>query len=925
MAREGDTEDTLTGKLAELLRAEDTALADARAQFPARGKRVDVLVAIDGVRVAIEAKSGFDKKAAALDNAEGRLRARIADVAFGLCYPDGATTDSLASETLTWAVCVDPNLRDGPAWAEGDYRQFARELRGSPQLADKTDLAARILSDSLDEAVGMIPPAERVSLAKVLDLPPRKNRKSGEAEDYAPAAKRGLLVLATAMLFHNRLDSYLPHLERPPADAWPDGKVGDWPPMRLSACGASFTPRYALDEAWKAILAVDYKPIFEAARDALRTLPPTPAILSAIAAAVERCAELTTGSRHDLVGRIFHRVLDTARYDGSYYTSTPAATLLAALAIRERDVAKTNPADLRICDPACGTGTLLMAAAERIRDLAGASDDDFSRAMVEKALWGFDVNLTATHMAATTIGLLSPSTAFRNMEVHRPLFGTYSEDENGNLRPDENGQAHIGSLEFLDKERHTRFADRQMTMGDMREESKRIQGEQVEGGDIREPVPMDFVIMNPPFTRDSLRHDQFPPNVERAIKEREKLVLGRLARRKATRLHSSGGAFTALAEHLLKPNNAAIALLLPAVVATSPGNLEMRRHLAERFHIELIIVSHDVNRLWFSENTSISEMLVIGRRWSKGRKPPTRVVNLTRNPATPIEAMRLAEAISGTSDAWRSHVIQEIPSVRILKGDWFAINFLAPRLAESYRALVGGSVLPVQSLSQIASVGPAGQGIRGAYEPTDLPTKDGRRALWGQDTGILQTMAAKPDAYIEPMPGKLSQADAYWSQRGRLFIPAKLRLNTARVAAVWSAQPAVGSLWIPCRLVNFDEEATEKALTVYFNSSVGLLALLGGRSNKVLSRPEFSMDALRSVPVPHFGKLGNAARDRLTQAYESLSAAPLLPLPQMDADPARQALDDAVIQAIGIDAGWAAEIRRALSEEPCVTQKRYNP
>lgn len=924
MAREGDTEDTLTGKLAELLRAEDKALADARAQFPARGKRVDVRVTIDGVRVAMEAKSGFDKKAAALDDAEGRLRARIADVAFGLCYPDGATTDSLASETLTWAVCVDPNLRDGPAWAEGNYRQFARELRSAPQLADKTDLAARILSESLDEAVEMIPPAERASLAKVLDLPPRKNRKSGEAMDYAPAAKRGLLVLATAMLFHNRLDSYLPRLERPPAEAWPDGEVGAWPPMRLSACGASFTPRYAFDEAWKAILAVDYKPIFQAARDALRTLPPTPAILSAIATAVERCAELTTGSRHDLVGRIFHRVLDTARYDGSYYTSTPAATLLAALAIREQDVAKTNPADLRVCDPACGTGTLLMAAAERIRDLAGDSGDDFSRAMVEKVLWGFDVNLTATHMAATTIGLLSPSTAFRNMEVHRPCFGMYREDENGNIWPDENGQAHIGSLEFLDKERHTRFADRQMAMEDMRE-SKRIQGEQVEGGNIREPVPMDFVIMNPPFTRDSLRHDQFPPAVERAIKEREKLVLGRLARRKATRLHSSGGAFTALAERLLKPNNGAIALVLPAVVATSPGNLEMRRYLAEQFHIELIIVSHDVNRLWFSENTSISEMLVIGRRRSKGRKPPTRVVNLTRNPATPIEAMRLAEAINGTSDTWRSHVIQDIPSARILKGDWFAINFLAPRLADSYRALVGGSVFPAQSLSQIASVGPAGQGIRGVYEPTDLPTKDGRRALWGQNTSILQTMAAKPDAYIEPAPGKLSQANAYWSQRGRLFIPAKLCLNTARVAAVWLAQPAVGSLWIPCRLVSFDEEPTEKALAVYFNSSVGLLALLGGRSNKVLSRPEFSMDALRSVPIPNFGKIGDAARDRLAQAYESLSAKPLLPLPQMDVDPVRQALDEAVIEAIGIDAGWAAEIRRALSDEPCVTQKRYNP
>ena len=49
-----------------------------------------------------------------------------------------------------------------------------------------------------------------------------------------------------------------------------------------------------------------------------------------------------------------------------------------------------------------------------------------------------------------------------------------------------------------------------------------------------------------------------------------------------------------------------------------------------------------------------------------------------------------------------------------------------------------------------------------------------------------------------------------------------------------------------------------------------------------------------------------------------------LPLPQMDSDPVRHALDDAVTQAIGVDANLAAEIRRALSEEPCVTQKRYN-
>lgn len=83
------------------------------------------------------------------------------------------------------------------------------------------------------------------------------------------------------------------------------------------------------------------------------------------------------------------------------------------------------------------------------------------------------------------------------------------------------------------------------------------------------------------------------------------------------------------------------------------------------------------------------------------------------------------------------------------------------------------------------------------------------------------------------------------------------------------------------------------------------------------------MDALRSVPIPNFGKIGRGALDRLAEAYESHSAKTLSPLPQMDGDPVRQALDEAVTQAIGVDAGLTAEIRRALSEEPCVTQKRY--
>ena len=66
-----------------------------------------------------------------------------------------------------------------------------------------------------------------------------------------------------------------------------------------------------------------------------------------------------------------------------------------------------------------------MAAAERIRDLrtaaAGRLDQEDEELLglhlVENVLWGYDVNLTATHMAASTLGMLSPTTRFQRVNV----------------------------------------------------------------------------------------------------------------------------------------------------------------------------------------------------------------------------------------------------------------------------------------------------------------------------------------------------------------------------------------------------------------------------------------------------------------------------------------------------------------------------
>ena len=915
-----DQEELLNGKLAELLAAQGL---DARAERRESGRRLDIVVDVGGARVVLEAEAGFSaaKRREAVKDADARLRQGLTTVVFAVCYPDGATTDSLAESKPIWAARTRSELSGGAdaRWSEpGGIAELAEAVRQAGGAVGDADGAAQILSEALDAAVQRLSTPTRAIIAQALDLPAEQNKDrrllelhQRETDGYFIATKRGMLVVATAMLFHHRLQEHLP-LEAPPDFS------GAWPPANPTQCAARpETTIGAFLEAWRAIIEVDYRPVFEVACVVLETLPVSPDTAQALfvlAGDVAKIAGLIHGLRHDLLGRIFHRVLDTARYDGSFYTSTAAAVLLAALAIREEDCDWSDPGAverLRICDPACGTGTLLMAAAERIRDLrqrAGAVDEQDERrlslALVENVLWGYDTNLTATHMAASTLGMLSPSTQFNKINIHRTLLGVHD------------GVAYVGSPELLQG---------QLRLRPWPSVSQQID-ESPNGNDVngaKAPPPMDLVVMNPPFTRDSLRHDQFSQDDEAAIKRQEKDLLKDQPHRGAARLHSSGGMFTVLSEKMLKSERGVIALVLPAVVPTAPGNQALREHLASRLHIDTIVSSHDPERILMSENTTISEVLIVGRRWTGDEpKPPTRFVKLIENPSTPVDAVSTAAQIQRGRGRF---VVQQVDADRIAEGDWYATNFLSPFLVEESAALhrsLLDSAGPYAPMASLADVKPAGQRIRDAYRRSDVPTVEDRRALWFHKADATQSMHTRTDTFIEPKANKRHLADRYWEMRSEFLLGARLRLNTTRVAAVIIEQPAVGSLWVPCRPKDGSAD-TSHAICAYLNSAVGILALLSRRAHNVLSRPAFSLVTLRAIPVPNFPVLGDGVRDALAAAYEELKDKVLLPFPQMDKDPVRKRLDAAVTEALGLDAEWVAQVRRALGEEPSVTNRRY--
>ena len=82
-------------------------------------KRMDVVADVEGLRVALEAETGYRRKSQAIKDADARLRQKLATVVFAVCYPEGTTEDNLAEAALTWTVRVKAGAPSAE-WSTGD-------------------------------------------------------------------------------------------------------------------------------------------------------------------------------------------------------------------------------------------------------------------------------------------------------------------------------------------------------------------------------------------------------------------------------------------------------------------------------------------------------------------------------------------------------------------------------------------------------------------------------------------------------------------------------------------------------------------------------------------------------------------------------------------------------------------------------------
>ena len=431
------TETAYNFSLAKLLRLEGlNAEGEQRYDTGESRGQADVLLDFDDYAVVIEAEFGNPAKA----DADRRMPDKSPAIINGLpvlllvavgypkelaALPESKTQENLAqSNELKIAY-----RRWGETWSKEalscvadlveELRNYWVQSESGIRIEDTVKLAA----SAIDKAGDILTRAEP------------------QGEHDGPATKA--LIWLNAMLFQELLarhldPSLLPeHLDR--NTLRPDAEGG---------------PNHLVQQ-WLQILKINWWPIFHIAKETLK-MTPAPANNEALAVLKQAAAEIAeTGTirRHDVAGRIFHRLLDSRKFLATNYTTIPAAIMLSGLAFDESSscwngIDFANPRDvssLKIVDPACGSGTLIMAVAQEILKRArrarsdGVNERKVVRAILEDAIYGFDVVPAAIHLAASTLCMAEARQVIRDLNLWQVQHDV------------ENGVARLGSLDFLAK------------------------------------------------------------------------------------------------------------------------------------------------------------------------------------------------------------------------------------------------------------------------------------------------------------------------------------------------------------------------------------------------------------------------------------------------------------------------------------------
>ncbi len=978
------TEHTINDAMAELLRKTRYAWRDSnvvRSETTqlfagSRSRRPDILIAephtapvvvetevLPAINVEAEALSrlreelsGFGKPI--LSSIAIRLPQRLREVQ-GLALKQAIES----ANDLDFALYSVKNEQEHTrhpqsGWLTGNVIDLSILVQAATIPPALIDEAANLLETGVNQAAGLL--EEFVS-----SHPGAIQRVADELQqqDSTQTRRMATTILANAFMFHENL-------------AGGPGDLADVRPIDALRSPIMGFSKSAVLEEWYKILEVNYWPIFDISRRILQVIP-TPGssvLVGQLARTAQALVERNLMRSHDLTGTVFQKLIADRKFLAAFYTTPASATLLVGLAVNSDtllgDGDWSNPEDvksLRIADFACGTGTLLSTAYQRIsqiHELNGGDSAAIHPHMMERVLVGCDILPAATHLTASMLSGAHPTITYEGSAIFTQPYGIQ-----------EDGKIALGSIDLL----------RDMALL----EGSQITAKALEGTGSTEKdtwrfVPhgsFDLVIMNPPFTRATNhegRHENVPNPMFAAFgsNAEEQKSMAEAAKKLTTGTIAHGNAgeasvFLALADRKLAKDGM-LAMVMPLSLLTGTSWQKCRSRLAESYD-KLILISiagSDSKSLSFSADTGMGECLIIGKRNGKRQSRAIFIV-LEKSPEYPaygaVIARQIRQLINDNliraledSPVGGTHITvggelvgQAIDAPLPRSGSWNITRIADLSLAQSAYHLANKSrvwlptqtgpiKIPMTIVSQIGAIGPVHRdingtnpngSIRGPFELRQLrsgglPTYP---VLWAHNNKRERTMVFEADCEGTPRrAASNAEQQVVNAKAARVFETAShchsnldFRFNSQSTAIQFTGSKTIGGrAWISIQLPTAEYE---KALVLWGNTLLALLMFWWHSSKQQPGRGVLTKTTLGSLRILDVTALSPEQLAQAVKIFDEMNQLPLKPLHELDKDENRKLLDRRFYgEVLGLpesllaDGGPLDILRQKLCREPSI-------
>ena len=936
------------------------------------------IVLHNGTNAAVVIESEYLPAASVEDDARKRINATLAESgerieqSIALRVPDALKNApqpeldaAVRQGTYQWCLLTaGPTRNDEPrrwpskGWVTGSVEELA-------DLIEHASVSERAVAASLDILeTGIRQAATR--LANETRERPDVRREIASVlrqEDGEQTMRMAMTILANALTFQSLLAGF--------------AKIPTLGKLRHQGV----LPKHAVVAAWEAIQRINYAPIFRIAESVLAPIPDGPAarILDQLGTVAGALEAFGVTQSHDVYGRTFQRLISDRKFLATFYTRPAPATLLAELAVGMMDTAWDDTERItnqRICDLACGTGTLITAAYRAIgarHRRAGGDDEQLHQQMMENVIVGADIVPAATHLTTSMLAMAHPRVQFEQTQVHLLPYG--AQPESGRDASTRAPYA-LGALDLTNEQHGTGlFEDTGITVhhGTNDVMAVREEGKGWSRTFLLEHQSMDLVIMNPPFTRPTNHKATAAPvpsfaglgteaNEQAAMSKLLHRIRGSIANPAGHGNAGLASSFLDIAHAKVRPGGI-LAMVMPLSLVQGASWEAARKLLTEQYKHRTVIglaaaADHDKS---FSADTGMGEVLLTARRRSDDEPgethDPITFVALRERPRSTTDAAGLADAIqtANRAGARRITIGDELRGV-LTRGDWgagCAASILHGDLAEQIENLKRGLLkaprtgdvheLPVTPLGTLGTRGLLHRDIsgtavtgyradgtarqRGPFDivslGSDSPTFP---VLWSHHRHAERHLIVSPDSEATIRPGADEEAATAWATASRLHFSLDFRLNAQSLAACMTVEPTLGGrAWPNVRLEDPDNEPL---IALWANSTLGLLLFWWDGKLEHAGRSCLTISQLPDLTVLDARKLDKRQRRDATVLFRTLRNRPLRPAYEADQDETRRKLDEELLTNVlrlprsALDA--VAVVRRQWCNEPTVHGTKAN-